>query len=553
MSRTVEPPRTVRLSSYYDATAKNSEADYGSFLSLCGEDHYFTTSHRALAMGRLRREIRNNPYLAGLVNKVPESIGFSNLRSRTSSRNYNAKKDLFWYRWKKIVTQCGDSLRTCEEIVIREMLVAGEIFIILLANGKIQLVPSEFCGSPGTNNVPAGLTELNGIQYNAVTNRPAFYRFGKATQGGGLSFADTDSTLVDARFVIHVFHKDRVQMGRGLPWLIPCLRPAHDLYEITRAKTKQIKDANSITGTLEREGASTGNGLGGLTATDGEPTTTAEGPDAPADKANKEPIIIELKPGTFVGLEPGEKLNMLKSDYEASDYKELIFIMLHAISTPVGLPVELWFSGLGDVNYSGFKGIGTQWNARRQYILAFLEDRYLNRLHFWRISKAAKEGDLEANPDADDDLIEWAWRRTAVLDEEKEAKANKTKLESGQESLVDIWEREGKYAEEVLDARRQFWIKLKIAAGELEEGADHSKEKVPIDFLLRNELPGEVTVPHIPDGSGVTSATPATDAATVSAEQRAKKLRAKQTEELADLVTERVVLRLEDLLEKRAA
>ncbi|WP_438482737.1 phage portal protein [Oleiharenicola lentus] len=519
--RNETPTRTILLSAYYDATATTTESDYGNFISLA-EDYYFAGPQRSIALARLRREIRNNPYLAGLFNNFPSAIGFSNLRSRSSSKKYNDLKELFWYRWKKRVTRAGDSLRSCEEIILREMFVAGEIFIVLLVTGHIQLVPSEYCGSATTASAEVktdGTKEINGILYDA-NDRPIAYRFGKLNPSGTITFDGT--TPVPAQFVIHVYNKDRVLMGRGLPWALPCLRPAHDLYEITRSKTKQIKDANTISGTIESEEAE--EILKGMssnpTASINDDTATGETEDAAADKQDKQPVVISLKPGQFIALKKGEKLNMLKTQYQASDYKELVMLMLHAMSTPIGLPVELWFSGLGDVSYSGFKGLGTQWNARRRYILFFLEDRYLDRLHFWRISKAAKEGDLPPNPDKDDDLIDWAWRRTAVLDEEKEARANAQRLESGESSLADIWEANGLYPEEVFAQRRQLWIRGEIACGNLKEGDDHSAVIVPREFMYLGQIAGAARPPvktpptepaPAPKPSTESPATPASD------------------------------------------
>lgn len=503
MVQTIEPPVRIELSAYYDAAATTREADFGSFYAGLSEDYTFSGPMRSVTLGRLRREIRNNPYLCGLVNKFPEAIGFSNLRSRTRDRAYNDAKDKFWYRWSKSVTSAGDSLRSVEEIIDRELLIAGEVFILLLANGKFQLIPSEFCGSGFTTPEPG---EINGIVY-AENGLPIGYRFGKVSPAGILSF--DKAPVINARFVIHVFHKDRVQMGRGLPWLLASLRPAHDLHEITRSKTKQIKDANSISGTIESERAE--NILEGMS---GDPDETAGADPVPekatdaADKKSKGPVQIRLENGTFIALDPGEKLNKLTSEYHAEDYKELVMLMLHAISSPVGLPVELWFSGLGDVNYSGFKGLGTQWNARRRYVIFLLEGGYLNRLHFWRISKAANEGDLPPNPEGDDDLIEWAWRTTAVLDEEKAGKANATKLTSGEICLADVWGEKGLYADEVFEHRKQLWIQLQVSAGKMKPGENTDAVQVPEIFLLRGLLESE-TAPAKTAGSGGGSGEPA--------------------------------------------
>ena len=489
-----QPARSVHLSAYYDAAATTRDVDWQT--PAAGyDDSHFNGLIRTVTLARFRREVRNNPFLAGLVAKYPEAIGNTSLRSRTKSKVYNDAKTAFWFRYAKCVSLAGDSLRTVEDIVDRELLIAGEIFVVKLANGLVQLVPSELCG--GTTRAKAtptpGLREVNGVVTDR-SGRPVYYRFGKVTDTGAVVFTGTDQDLVPAQHVLHVFDKDRVLMGRGLPWLLPSLKTARDLYEITRSKTKQIKDANSLSGFLEKQGAAKFLDAWGSQAPSLEDagSPAPETADSAADQSSATPVTVELAPGTFIGLEPGEKANALVSKYEATDYKELILIMLHAISTPVGLPVELWFSGLGDVNYSGFKGLGVQWNSRRRKVIGFLEDRLFNPWQSWRSAKAQAEGDLPPNPDGDEDLVSFGWRTTAVLDDEKSAKANQVRLQTGERSLADVWEEAGLFAEEVLAQRRELWIKLRIAAGELKEGADHSAELVPLGFLYRNELPSTV-------------------------------------------------------------
>lgn len=506
LGRASASQKTIVFSTYYDATATTKEQDYGNFTAIVAEDFYFSSTLRAVALGRLRREVRNNPYLAGLVGKYPEAVGYAMLRSTTSSRKYNAAKQKWWKRLAKRITSAGDTMRTLEKIVKLEMLLAGEIFLVTRIDGTVQVIPSEFCGSPSSAPAIArsdGGTETNGIIYDKGGNRVA-YRFGRM-KDGVLSYASTE--IVPAAFVLHIFDKDRVQMGRGLPWLLPSLRTARDLYEITRSKTKQIKDANSLSGFIEKQNAADYlRGLAAAPATDTGAPQQEEG-SAPADREKKDgqPIVVELKPGMFIALEPGEKITSLMSHYNASDYKELIMLMLHAMSSPVGLPVELWFSGLGDVNYSGYKGLGVQWDGRRADVIEFLIGAFYDPLYLWRVGKAVNEDELPKNPDGDEEAIEWVFRRTPILDDEKAGKSNKTKLESGETDLAAIWAEQGYTEDEVFERRRQLWIKAMIAAGELKEGEDHAGEKVPLGFLLRNELPGEVTVPHIPDGTGTSS------------------------------------------------
>lgn len=443
------------------------------------EDAAFSSGIRSLATSRLRWEVRNNPYLAGLYAKYPEAIGTPSLRFRTSSAAYNRIAEARFYRWARTASVDGDSLATVVRTVVSELLVTGEVFVVQLADGRVQLVPSEWCGSPAKAATKSGRTEVNGILYDAA-GTPSAYRFAKASPSGLLDYAVSDA--VSADYVIHPWMRDRIAMGRGLPWLLPSLTTARDLAEITRAKTKQIKDVSSVSGVVEKEGGSSlPSQFGGLLQSAG----VSGNAESNAGMVSP-PVPIEIAPGTLIFLEPGEKANWLTSKYEATDYKELIMLMLHAIASPVGLPVELWFSGLGDVNYSGFKGLGTQWDARRRHIIDFLEDQLLDRLAVWWVQKARKLGIIGENPDGDDTLFEWAWRTTAVLDEEKAAKAAQIRISAGLTDHAEEWERSGKFADEVVAKRVELWNQTRAAAG-------LPAEPCPLAFIFSGSVDSAVS------------------------------------------------------------
>jgi hypothetical protein len=472
----------------YDAAAVNAERDFGFAGGMSTEDAAFTDAVRAVAIGRIRKEVRNNPYLAGLIEKLPEAIGTSSLRSRTGDREYDFAKETWWFRTSRKIGSLRQSLRTIEGIFWPEMAMCGEIFFIKLTDGRVQLVPSEFCGGMrfAVENTD-GTREINGIGYDK-NGLPSYYRFGRATIWGGISFTDGDSTIVPASKVIHVFKRDRVYMGRGLPAILPCITTARDLYEITRAKTKQIKDVTVFSGYVKKtERGTTGiAGLSGMRSYRDEENVPETSTD-PADKQNEETQILRIAPGCIPEMDAGEEIVSLMSKYEAADYKDLIMLMLHAISTPLGLPVELWFSGLGDVNYSGFKGLGAQWASRRKEYIALEEELLLNPLLEWRTEYAHVIGELPSTT-LDEDLVDWRWKRAAILDDDKQASAVAKRLASGESCIGDIWEENGSYADEELAKRRALYISGLRAAGDLGPEDDDAEVKVPLAFLFGNQI-----------------------------------------------------------------
>lgn len=491
----------------YDAANTTSDRDYGIFYGLASEDLSFTDAARYIAITRIRKEVRNNPYLAGLIAKLPEAIGSSSMRSRTGNRDYDNAKESWYYKITKKVTNAGLSMRAVESVLWPELAMCGEVFFIKLENGRLQMKASEFCGGMRYNIVnPDGSSVINGISYDRF-GTPTAYRFGRKTTWGGISFTDSDSTVIPADKVIHVFAPDRIEMGRGIPWVLPSIATARDLYEITRAKTKQIKDITGISYVLEKAQATT-SGLSGLSGMRSlsDPENVAEAATAPADKQDEATPKIKIAPGTVIELEPGEKLTQMMSKDEASDYKELIMLMLHAIATPIGLPVELWFSGLGDINYSGFKGLGAQWSGRRRHFIAFVEETFLEPFLEWRTEYAQTIGELVRNRSVDDTLFDWRWKRASVLDDDKQASSVSKRLQSGESCLADVWEENGSYQEEELLKRRNLYIEAMKAAGQIAVDDTGENVKVPIEFLLKNEIAQSTQEPAQPTADEIAAA-----------------------------------------------
>lgn len=477
----LESKPTVTASLSYEAGAWSDTVRDWTMADLTAynwnEDKLFNDTTRRTVLRRIRTEVRNNPYLAGLVAKFPEAIGVGAFKVRVGDKDYKKEVEDLFYRQSKNIEVSGETFESVQRIALEELMLTGEVFLVLLANGKIQLIPSENCANPPS----PGPNCINGIERNG-DGKPTGYWFGATDQWGMISFADV-SAPVEARNVIHLYDRDRVAMGRGLPWILASICSARDLYEITRSKTKQIKDANSISGVIKKSG-------GGFTeqmavaqaqalATQTEQTVAEVEQISPASNQR----IVKLEAGSLFELEPGEDITTVMNQYQAQDYNQLIMLMLHAISSPVGLPVELWFSGLGDVNYSGFKGLGVQWDGRRRHVIGLFENKFLNRFAVWWIQWNRKRQNIPASPDGyDDDDFAWVFRKTAVLDEQKEAQAMEKRLASGYTNLSKEWEDSGYMTEEVLDARKVFWDTARAKAG-------LPPAPCPLEFLLTNQLP----------------------------------------------------------------
>jgi len=533
-----DPGEVLKASHAYLAAAWGDAARDWTAADMSGsqlfEDVAFRDTVRRLVCRRIRYEVRNNVYLDGMMTKFPEAVGYGTLRSRTSDDAYNREVDEAWAKYAEDCGADGSSLRQMQLMCATELALAGEYFKVELDDGKVQIIPTENCGTPNSGGMDtSGI--VNGIKRD-TRGKPERYYFGTVDQYGNLTFDEKSKQGVEARYVTHVFKRDRVSMGRGITWLISALPVARLLFQITEGKTKQILDANSISGFITKAGGADLVDEMARQQKAAEDAAILAAGGTPAAAAPTNPTsgnaTVKLANGTFLGLEPGESVTSLINTYQAQDYNQLIMLMLHAISSPLGLPVELWFSGLGDVNYSGYKGLGTQWDGRRKSIIQMIEDEDLEPHFLWWVKKQRKAKLLPDNPDGDDMKHAWVWRATAVLDEEKKSKAAAARVESGQTSQAQEWEAEGYFEDEVLSARKNSWEKLCIASGK-------PVTAPPIEFLLYNRLPGPdtvgVSVAASPDSDAKPAATGAQAEAAVAGDVQSAALNGAQVTALVDL------------------
>lgn len=465
--------------SYYDAASTvDRERDWGYLWGAESEDYRFDSYARATVIGRARRERRNNPFLDGYINGFASEMGTSRLRSRTGINDFDRAKEQWWYDRVALRAAWGGlTLRELEKVIWNELFLAGEVFLIMLKDGRVRVVRSELCGAtPVVKPLP---NERNGIVYDP-NGEPIAYRFGKMNANGLIDFSDT--TVISADYVIHILDRDCADMGRGIPWVTSSLTAARDIWELFRSKVTQIKAANKVFGIRHKK--SLEDDLVQGAEFDDEP----EDEDSPADKAPTVAVTdqgVELRNGMLITLEEeGEDIKLLEAKYHTTDHVEMITHMLCTISAPRGLPVEKWYNGIGNASFSGSKAINMLWASRRKDNHQMIEDKFFGRYQFWRSSKASKAGEIPESPfRGAHRLVSYGWTNTSNVDDEKEAKAAKVRIESGQSDLETELELRGDFIDEAFVRRAKIWKQMEEA-----RGGDRNSIP-PRSFMLRGALP----------------------------------------------------------------
>ncbi len=382
---------------------------------------------RLTIITRLRQLVRDDPYAAALLSAYPTQIGTSTMSSLAgvdddqdeAASTFNDGHERMWIEFAKRVEYGGLSLHEVEQILWREDLIAGEMFFLKLKNGRLQMIPSEFCFSDYANILPDS-PEADGVvvEDGIVTG----YRFGYRDKYGTLQ---PGKSITKAENVIHFFFQDRPEQRRGVPRLSPVLNVLQDIYEICGAKVNQVKTQSFISGVVTKNYA---------------PADAADmmrGQNSDGTRSDYQ----DLRGGALYYMETGEDMKPFQSSINANDFDEFLKSRLEAVGGAVGMPPECWIEGFRDSNYSSARATVSTWirtvAARRMHCVA----KFLEPVHdFW----------LEKNPASlrgvyDPTEVVFTFPGVPAIDEQKQNDADAKALAACLTTYAQVYGAKGQF------------------------------------------------------------------------------------------------------------
>ena len=433
------------------------------------EDTMLKPYDRATIISRGRLMIRNNPWVACIFLAYVQEIGTPTYKSTADlgdvalSAAYNDKRERLLATW---ATDCetDDDLSLDEVIEIwgYERIIAGELFIVKLFDGSLQLIPSELCGSETTGAVAAGTTFADGTPVPAGTlekdgllrlnRRVIGYRFARRDpETGAVDFDAEKTTLVRRDYVHHLFDRDRCEQGRGVPQTASILPKLQDLFETGDARSQQVKNAAClsmwITKNMDPYGfaeAMKGAMRGGQVADAVTLKTLAE------QRSN----YTELKAGAVYVGAVNEDVKLIEPKLGSSDWHEH-YIDLAQICCAVldGLPIEVAFEGFRDSNYSSSRGTMNKWKRNAKRRRTRMERKLLDPTQLWQTRRLELFGELDVIPAEQREECHWGWPAIPDIDGTKTAAMNAMELANGSTTLQIICADKGLHADQVITQR----------------------------------------------------------------------------------------------------
>lgn len=409
---------------------------------------------------RVRYEVRNNSYARGIVNtKADDLVGTGpRLQFSAGSDQFNRAVEKRFAAWTSYCDIQGllcwaDILKLVGSVGQDE---AGEGIVVMVydnqatGNGpqlRLQVVEPDRLETPGSMG---GISAINldgninqGIEFDSY-GRPLKYYILKHHPGAnystyGLKPGDYDQ--VQASRVIHLYRMDRPGQSRGVPWLTPAVLLFASLRRYTHATVDAAETAASLSAVIQSTG----------------------GLDEDNDEI-EDMETFETERNMVMTMPVGYEMKQFKPEQPTSTYAEFKAEILNEIARCLNMPYNVAAGNSQKYNYASGR---LDWQNYFRFISTtqvWIERQVCNRIFKQWLSEAMLIPGYLPNPGAEMDLdettIKWYWPGQEHVDPQKEATAQKTRLESGTTTLAAEYARQGKDWERELEQRAREQKKM---------------------------------------------------------------------------------------------
>jgi len=428
-------------------------------------------------------------------NVIGQGIGLqAQVRTSRDAFNDRVNDDIEsnWERWCE-----ADSCHTggrlhfgdFERALMGETFDAGDVFVRIhrrpFGNSKIpfalELIESErICDDAMIVAAPSGGQLRLGVEMDQFFRPIAYYiRQGFRNEARWHTPAD-QVERVSAEDIIHLAVIDRWPQTRGEPWLHTALRRLNDMDGYSEAEITRARVQACNVGAIE----------------------TPEDAASFGDEQDDGTVEMEVEPGVFKRLSPGEKLNALAPTSPNPAMDPFMRYMLREVAAGTGVSYESLSRDYSQSNYSSSR-------------LALLDDRDLwrfyqtwfirsfrVRIHREWLQAAILSGALKSIPVSayavDMDKFEqtrfkprgWSW-----IDPTKEVEAYKEAIKAGLTTATDVIAQTsgGRDIEDILNEREQelAMMKDRELVFDVSPEAYEKPEPGPPDKTPKTEDPDE--------------------------------------------------------------
>lgn len=410
---------------------------------------------RKVLRTRSRYEVQNNSYARGIVSTLAnDTVGTGpRLQMLFDDDTLNKEIEHDFATWAKR-THLASKLRTIRMAECQD----GEGFIILAQNPNLrsdvkldlQLVEADRVTD---DELQSDERSVDGITFDQFGN-PKTYKVLKSHPGGTDSFG-SESVIVQAENMIHVFRQDRPEQHRGIPEITSALPLFAHLRRFTLAVVSAAEAAADFAGVLYTDAPANG--------------------EADAVEAMDS---IQLERNMLLTMPGGWKMAQVDPKQPVTTYGEFKREILNEISRCLNIPFNIAAGNSSGYNYASgrldhqtyYKAIKVDRAHMEEIILDRILESWLNE---WRLLK-------KRTLDFCNCRHVWFWDGQEHVDPQKEANAQAVRLQSRTTSLASEYAKQGKDWETELRQiarEKELMEELGIATEEIKQNEQEETDE----------------------------------------------------------------------------
>lgn len=423
----------------YDAAQTTPEnAAHWSMATVWSADVEANPQTRSILRSRARYESANNPWVNGMIaTQAYDIMGTGpRLQMNTDSAEWNELATNEFTAWSKTIG-LAELLHTARMTEARD----GEIFLMLSYNprlcGPVKLSIELIECDRVANYMEANLDESNidGIHFDKYGN-PVWYDILKY-HPGGMNGVANDSIRVSARYILHMFRKERPGQHRGIPEITPALPLFAMLRRYTLAMVNKMENSANISGVI---------------TTNNMDFYEAEKDSGTIKKLDTQQELI-LPRGSFPILPATYDLKQLNLENPTDSQIDFSLQVKTEVARCLNLPKNVALGDSSGYNYSSGR-LDYQaydkflWIERMKWERSVLDPIFSTWLEEFRLTlQTVKYRDSFSM------AHKWFWDGREHVDPVKEANAQQIRLQNSVTTLAEEAAREGLDWKEILKQR----------------------------------------------------------------------------------------------------
>lgn len=381
---------------------------------------------------RSRDLTRNNPYAEKALSViVTNTVGAGITPAfRSTTRKANRAEALaeVWKAWGETTDCDADGLHDfygIEALVLRTIAESGECLIRrrwrrasdgLALPFQLQVLEPDFIDTSKDTAAPDkdGRETVQGIQFDALGRRTGYWLYSRHP-GDNAVWGRTESRLVPAEDIIHVYRVRRPGQVRGVPWPAPVIMRLRDFDEFEDAQLIRQKIAACFAAFVTDT-------EGGAVAPDGKPKAISD----------------SIEPGIMEVLPPGKSIAFADPP-GVTGYDEYTTTMLRGVAAGYGITYEALTGDLSGVNFSSGRMGWLEFQRNiDEWRWLMLIPRLCGGVWAWFAEAAALSG-----LNTEGVRAEWSPPRREMIDPVQETKATVNAIRAGLQSLPEAIRQQG--------------------------------------------------------------------------------------------------------------